>query len=157
ELPDFVCRQVTRRNEDPKGLNQWRVVETINEQLTLFNGKEDYKLLAINGKKTSEQARSPGIMPSSKFADFLNWIFDPKVRAEISWSQFETLRGHRVHVLGFRVTKENSRYVLPKGKGQQATVGFFGVINVDAESGAILKIGLVATDIPTNFPIQGVA
>ena len=158
ELPDFVCRQVTRRNEDAKGTNQWRTFETINEQLTFVNHKETYRMIAVNGKKTSsEQNRPAGMMQSNEFADFLSWIFDPKAKAEINWSNWEALRGHRVHVLGFRVKQENSQFVLSKGKGQQVTAGFFGVISVDSESGSILKLGIVATDIPATFPIQGVA
>lgn len=157
ELPDFTCRQITRRNEDPKGLNQWRVLETINEQLNYINRQEDYRLIAVNGKKSGSQTPPGGILHSSEFADVLNWIFDPKSKAEISWSQWEALRGHRVHVLGFRVAKENSQFVVSKSKGEKITAGMFGVINVDAESGAILKVGIIATDIPASFPVQGVA
>jgi hypothetical protein len=155
ELPDFVCRQVTRRNEDPKGTNQWRTMDTVNEQLTFVNHKEEYRTISVNGKKAGD--RSNQILRSTDFIDPLLWIFDPKYKAEISWSSWDALRGHRVHVLGFRVTKENSPYVLKGPKNQQATIGFFGVVNVDSESGAILKVGIIATDIPTTFPVQGVA
>jgi len=157
ELPDFVCRQVTRRNEDPKSLNQWKTLETINEQLTFIDHKEEYRTISINGKKPSNDQNRAGLLRSSEFADYLNWIFDPKSKVEISWSQWDALRGHRVHLLGYRVKPENSQWVISKGKGQQVTAGMFGVISVDSESGAILKIGFVATDIPASFPVQGVA
>jgi hypothetical protein len=157
ELPDFVCRQVTRRNEDPKGLNQWKTLETINEQLTFVNHKEEYRTLAINGKKVGSENRPGGLLRSTDFADYLSWIFDPKAKAELSWSQWDSLRGHRVHVIGFRVKPENSQFVLSKGKGQQTTAGILGVVDVDSESGAIIKAGIIATDIPASFPIQGVA
>jgi hypothetical protein len=156
DLPDFVCRQVTRRNEDPKGLNRWRTIETINDQLSFIGHKEEYRALSINGKKVSSENRTP-LMHSTEFADFLSWVFDPKAKAEITWSQWDALRGHRVHLLGFHVKQENSQYVLSRGKGQQATAGMFGVINVDSESGSILKLGVVATDLPANFPMQQVA
>ena len=157
ELPDFVCRQVTRRSEDPKGTNQWRTIETINEQLSFIGRKEEYRTIAINGKKVSNENRSGGLMRSTEFADFLNWIFDPKSKAEIAWSKWDALRGHRVHELGFRVTPENSKYTISKGKGQGVTAGMFGVIDVDSESGSVLKLGIVTTDIPANYPVQGVA
>ncbi len=158
ELPDFICRQVTRRNEDPKGLNQWRTAETINEQLTFIKGREEYRTISINGKKTSgDQNRQSGLIHSTELADYLNWIFDPKAKADITWSQWDTLRGHRVHVLGYRVKPENSQYVISRGKGQQFTAGIFGVVSVDSESGSILKVGLIATDVPATFPIQGSA
>ena len=156
ELPDFVCRQVTRRNEDPKGTNQWKTVETINEQLTFLGRREDYRTISINGKKAGGESRA-AIMKSSDFAEYLGWIFDPKAKAVIAWSQWDALRGHRVHVLGYSIKPENSQWVLSKGKGQQVTAGIFGVIDVDSETGAILKVGLIATDVPASFPIQGSA
>ncbi len=156
DLPDFECRQVTRRNEDPKGLNQWKTLETVNEQLTYINGKEEYRTIAVNGKKSSSDGHAP-VMRASDFADFLSWVFDPAVKADIGWSKWDGLRGHRVHELGFRVTKDNSKYVITKGKGQQATAGMFGLIDADSESYSVLKLGIVATDVPANFPIQGTA
>ncbi len=154
ELPDFICRQVTRRNEDPKGTNQWKTAETINEQLTFIKGKEEYSTITVNGKKSD---RAGGVMKSTDFIDYLTWIFDPKAKTELSWSQWDALRGHRVHVIGFRLTKENSKFTVSKGKGGTIPVGMFGVISVDSESGAILKLGLIATDIPATNPVQGVA
>ncbi|HWZ31965.1 MAG TPA: hypothetical protein VNX18_11550 [Bryobacteraceae bacterium] len=157
DLPDFVCRQVTRRNEDPKGTNQWKTMDTVNEQLTLLNRKEEYRTLSVNGKKASGENRPGGLLRSSDFANYLSWIFDPKAKAEISWSQWDALRGHRVHVLGFRVKPENSQFVISKGKGQPVTAGIFGVVSVDSESGSILKVGIIATDVPASFPVQGSA
>ena len=152
ELPDFTCRQVTRRNEDPKGTNQWRIAETINEQLGFIHGKEEYRTITVNGKKSD---RASDVARLSDFANYLKWVFDPKAKAELSWSQWDTLRGHRVHVIGFRVRPENSQWVISRGKGQTATAGIFGLASVDSESGAILKLGLISTDIPTTFPVQG--
>jgi len=158
ELPDFVCNQVTRRNEDPKGTNQWRTLETVNEQLTFLHGKEEYRTVAVNGKKVNAESNRPGwLMPSSEFTKFLVWTLSPKSQAEISWSSWDALRGHRVHVLGFRVAKEHSEYVVQRGKGAAITTGFFGVINVDADTGAILKLGIIPTDIPAAYPVAGIS
>jgi hypothetical protein len=157
DLPDFVCSQVTIRNADPKGMNQWKMLGSTNEELTFLHGKEEYRTVAINGKKvTSESSRAGAELTSTDFATYLRWTFDPKSGAEISWSNWDALRGHRVHVLGFRVAKEHSQMTVGKGKSQIST-GFFGVLNVDADSGAILKLGVVATDIPAIYPIQSVS
>lgn len=82
ELPDFVCTQITRRNEDTKGVNQWRTLETVNEQLSFIGGKEQYEMIHVNGKKVSENASRPSwVMPMSDFTKFLDWTFDPKSQA----------------------------------------------------------------------------
>lgn len=154
ELPDFVCSQITIRNEDPKGMNQWKMLGSTNEELTFLHGKEDYKTLAVNGKKVSSEPNRPNvILDASDFTTNLNWTFDLTSEAQISWSNWDALRGHRVHVLGFRVAKEHSKFTVGKGK-LQISSGFFGVIDVDADSGAILKLGIVATDLPATYPMQ---
>lgn len=157
DLPDFVCSQVTIRNEDPKGMNQWKVLGSTNEELTFLHGKEEYRTLAVNGKKvTSESNRAGAELTANDFATYLRWTFDPKSAAEISWSNWDALRGHRVHVLGFRVTKDHSPMTVGKGKLQIPT-GFFGVLDVDADSGAILKLGMVPTDVPPTYPTQAIS
>lgn len=158
EMPDFVCTQVTRRNEDTKGTNQWRTLETVSEQLRFIGGKEQYETLHVNGKKVNENASRPGwVMPMSDFTKFLEWTFDPKSQAEITWSNWDALRGHRVHLLGFTVKKEHSPWTIQKGKGEPITTGYFGVINVDSETGAILKLGIISTDLPKTYPITAVS
>ncbi len=154
ELPDFVCSQVTIRNEDPKGTNQWKMLGSTNEELTFLHGKEEYRTVAVNGKKvSSESNRAAAVLTANDFATYLRWTFDPNSAAEISWANWDALRGHRVHVLGFRVTKEHSQFTVGKGKNQISS-GFFGIINVDADSGAILKLGIIATDVPPTHPMQ---
>jgi hypothetical protein len=153
ELPEYVCTQLTRQNLDPKGTNQWKKLDTINEQLTFVNHTEDYRLVAVNGKPQGEGRHASDSITAAEFTRLLAITMDPKSQAEIAWSQWDTLRGHRVHSLGYRVAKEHSQLTIGK-KGQQITVGYFGVINVDSESGSILKIGMVALDIPAKFPIH---
>ncbi len=154
ELPDFVCSQVTIRNEDPKGTNQWKMLGSTNEELTFLHGQEEYRTVAINGKKvTGESGHAASVLTANDFATYLHWTFDTSAATEISWSSWDALRGHRVHVLGFRVQKDHSQLTVGKGKNAIPS-GFFGVINVDADSGAILKLGLVPTDIPPTSPMQ---
>lgn len=158
ELPDFVCTQITRRNEDIKATNQWRTLETVNEQLTFLGGKAQYEMVHVNGKRVNENASRPSwVMPMSDFAKFLEWTFDPKSQAAISWSNWDALRGHRVHLLGFKVDKEHSPWVVQKGKAEPVTTGFFGVINVDAETGAVLKLGVISTDLPKTYPVSALS
>lgn len=158
ELPDYVCTQITRRNEDQKGMNQWRTLETVSEQLSFIGGKQLYEMIHVNGKKVNENSsRPPWVMPMSDFTKFLEWTFDPKSQAEISWSNWDALRGHRVHLLGVKVLKANSPWVVQRGKAEPIKTGFFGVIDVDSETGAILKLGIVTTDLPKTYPVSALS
>jgi hypothetical protein len=42
KLPNFICTQVTRRYEDPSGLEFWQSQDTVVEKLSFFEQKEDY-------------------------------------------------------------------------------------------------------------------
>src|SRR4051794_36448020 len=50
-MPDFTCRQITRRNVDPTGTGQrWKQIDTINEELTVSGHKENYRVVSVSGK-----------------------------------------------------------------------------------------------------------
>jgi hypothetical protein len=158
-MPDFMCRQVTRRNVDQTGTGQrWKQLDTVNEELTISGGKENYRVIAVNGKAADNLThdRLGNLTSASDFANILQYIFDPKSKTEFNWTQWDSLRGHRVHVIGFKVTQENSQYVVAKSKGHQVTASIFGLIYADAETGSVLRITFVAGDIPAKFPVQGV-
>src|SRR5207245_8491330 len=42
-LPNFICTQVTRRYDDPTGLEFWRPSDTLTTKLSYFEQKETYK------------------------------------------------------------------------------------------------------------------
>jgi hypothetical protein len=155
-LPDFTCRRVTRHNADVKGLNQWKLLENYSELLTYVGHKEDYKLLAMNGKKSdSDRDRPAGAGSVGEFIAILGNIFDPKAEAQITWGNWESLRGHRVHVISCVLKSEKSQYTVGKGKGA-VNAGIVGLIYADSETNSVLRMALAAADIPKKFPIQSV-
>jgi hypothetical protein len=149
DLPNFSCVQVTRKNVDPTGTSRhWKLTETVHEELTYTGGKEEY---TQNGKKSSGENRPNGLIASSEFADVISWIFDPKAHAEFQWSKSDSLRGHRTQTIAYSVKVENSQ--LTVGKKSPFKAPFAGLMEVDAETAAILKINVVAYGLPKNFPI----
>ncbi len=154
--PSYSCTQVMRHNVDASGTNtKWKLVDTIHERLTLLGDKEEFEVLSVGGKKPgNSQNRPAGLMSLAEFNSLLSNIFDPKAKADLSWGKIESLRGHRVNELGYRVNKENSSVTIGK---KDLTVGILGLIDADAETGAILRIANVVTDIPAKYPLQSVS
>jgi hypothetical protein len=156
ELPEFACEVVTRRNVDPTGSRQhWKIVETVHEELTFAGKKEDYKTLSTNGRKGGD-SRPTGAVSASDFANLITWIFDPKNQAEMTWSNWDSVHGHRVHAIGVKLKADHSPYMVGKGKNQIA-VGLLGLAYADSDTGSILRIAVAATDIPAKYPIQAIA
>src|SRR6266481_5813868 len=86
-LPNFICTQVTRRNVDPTGTGQrWKLIDTINEELSYSDQKENYKVVAVNGKPAgnANHNRPGGLTSSGEFGSLLGYIFDPKAKSEFN-------------------------------------------------------------------------
>ena len=155
-LTDFVCTQFSHHNIDLKGMNQWKTLDTVSEQLRFVHGAEEYTLIAQNGKKASGSEKRPAELVSIKqFSDMLHYIFDPKAKAFMAWSNWDSVRGHRVHVIQFVVTKDNSTYSV--GKSKPLASGLGGWVYADSDTNAVLRVAMAATDIPKTYPIQAVA
>ncbi len=155
-LPDFTCTQFSHHSVDVKAVNQWKTTETINEQLVFSKGQAQYKLVAVNGKKAGENDKPPAsAVPVSEFIKLMHDIFDPGVKAGMAWNNWDSVRGHRVHMITFVVTAENSQYTVGKSKGVQT--GLAGFIYADADTNMVLRIVVAPTGIPKNYPIQAVS
>jgi hypothetical protein len=155
-LPDFVCTQFSHHNVDLKGTNQWKTLDTVSEQLRFVHHAEEYTLIAQNGKKGGgSEKRAPDLVSIKEFSDVLRYIFDPKAKVSMAWSQWDSVRGHRVHVIPFVVTKDNTLYML--GKSKPISSGLGGWVYADSDTNAVLRVAMAATDIPKTYPIQAVA
>jgi len=154
--PNFSCTQVMRRNVDASGTNtKWKLVDTIHERLTVIGQKEEYEVLSIGGKKPGNpENRPPGLMSLAEFNALLADVFDPKAKADFSWGKWDSLRGHRVHQIAYKVVKENSALTIGK---KDLTVGMIGLIFADADTGEVLRISNITTDIPSKYPVQAVS
>lgn len=152
-LPDFVCTQLSHHSLDLKGTAQWKTLETVSEQLRFVHGVGEYTLVAQNGKKASGSEKRPaGLFSVKEFSDVLHQIFDPQAKVDMAWTQWESVRGHRVHMITFLVKKENSAYTVGKSKGLQT--GIAGWVYADSDTNAVLRIAMAATDLPKTFAIQ---
>jgi len=155
-LPDFVCTQVSHHSMDAKGFNQWKTLDTVSEQIRFVNHAAEYTLLAQNGKKAAGGEKRPsGVVSIEEFPRILHDIFDPTSKAEFAWTNWDSVRGHRVHILTFAVRKDNSPWRVGGAKGIGS--GFAGFLYADADTYAVLRIVMAANDIPPKYPIQAVS
>ena len=155
-LPDFACTQLSHHSIDPKGFNQWKTLETISEQLLFVKGQEHYTMLAVNGKKAGENDKpSASAVPVSEFIKLMHDVFDPGVKAAMSWTNWDSVRGHRVHMITFVVPQEDSQFTIGKSKGLKT--GLAGFLYADADTNLVLRIVAAPLGVPKNYPIQGMS
>jgi hypothetical protein len=155
-LPDFLCTQVTRRYEDPTGLEFWRQTDTLTARLTYFEQKEDYKLVMVNNSVVNNLKYEAvgGASSSGEFGSMLREVFDPDSQARFEWQRWATLRGKRAHVFEYRVAQPNSKWHIVYDRRMDIIAGYNGLLYVDADTNTVLRLTLVAEDIPPSFPVN---
>ncbi|MBS1873135.1 MAG: hypothetical protein JSU00_07960 [Acidobacteria bacterium] len=157
-LPDFICTQVTRRFVDPTGLESWIRQDVITERLSYFDKHEDYKVVLVNSRPV-EMAHDKlgGATSSGEFGSVMREIFDPTSETRFEWERWGTLRGHRMHVFSYRVEQSRSQYSIYSEEVKQRIIAaYHGLIYVDKETSAVMKITLSADEIPSGFPVREV-
>jgi hypothetical protein len=159
-LPDYICTQVTRRYYDPTGTENWRLMDTIQENLTFFEHKENYKVVMVNGRMMTNVQHNQlgGAISSGEFGSILHEIFAPETRTEFDWDHWATLRGRRMYVFAYRVPQSRSHYSIEHGESHRRIIaGYHGLVYVDRETGMVMRWKLQCEDMPADFPIKDVS
>jgi hypothetical protein len=162
-LPDFICTESVRRYEDLKlrEKQNWNLKDTLTLQLSYFSHVEDYKLVAVNGKRTVQSYDDIGGAESQgEFGSLLLSIFRDAPRSRFQWHHWSTLRRRKTHVYSFRIGVDESTYHVQFATAWQgplsARTGQHGFIYVDAESNRVVRVFADADSIPPDFPVTNV-
>lgn len=154
-LPDFICTQVTRRYVDPSGMEFWQREDIITARLTYFEQKEDYKVVAVNNRPTDvSYDRLGGSTSTGEFGSMLREVFDPETEADFRWERWATLRTRRMHVFAYRVLQSRSKWHISYERRLDIVPAYSGLVYVDQDTHAVMRISLEAQDIPASFPVQ---
>ena len=158
-LPDFICTEVERRLGAPPvtaGSPDWRQLDELTKRLSYFEQKEDYRLIMHNNSlASSEDVKSVG--GSQSFGDFgsmMRQVFEPVTEARFDWDAWHTLRGQRVMSFKYSVALERSRYHIQYGHDRDIVTAYHGWFDVDPKTRVILRIAVVADNIPADYPVK---
>jgi hypothetical protein len=157
-LPNFITTQITRRYVAPPATESWQLADTIQEQLSYVEGREDYKVILVNNLPVTNVAHHQlgGAVSSGEFATMLYQIFKPETETEFEWARWATLRGRRMHVYSFRVRQARSEYSIhDESSGRTMIAGYRGLIYADAETRMVMRIKMDCEGLQ-NFPISRV-
>ena len=157
-LPNYVCVQTTRRRIEPTASGYLPQGDTVQEMLSFVDGKESYKVEAINGKSESnvKHEQLGGVVTSGEFGTMLFNIFDPESGAEFHWDHWATLRGKPMYVFGYSVPKSSGYSMLHVESKREYTSAYKGLVYADLQSKAVMRITLETVGIPDDFPIHEV-
>lgn len=154
-LPNFICLQVTRRYVDFNLSDRYRIMDTVNAQLSYSEGKENYKLVSVNNRYTNQTMEQlNGATSVGEFGSLMKGVFDPKSEAEFGWDHWGTLRGKRMAVFNYFIDSGHSSYSIEYQREQRIITAYKGLVYADEYTGAISRITFIAVDIPRSFPVN---
>jgi hypothetical protein len=165
-LPDFICTQVTRRYAAPKPGTRyggragsdpsWQRLDELTIRLSYFDQKENYKLILVNSTPaTQDYANLGGSTSYGDFGSMLKEVFERSSETRFEWDHWGTLRGQRVMAFAYKVSQARSQYhIMVKDTRQDIVTGYHGLVEVDKDTHAILRLTVMADTIPPDFPIR---
>jgi hypothetical protein len=165
-LPDFICTQVTDRYGAPmpgtkyggnaKDDPHWQRLDQLTTRLSYFNQKEEVKLILHNSTPTSQDYDKVGGATSyGDYGSMLKQIFDSYSQSRFEWDHWGTLRGRRVMAFHYRVSLDRSQYRIGiRDTGQSVLVAYDGLVEVDKATHKVMRITVVAQNIPADFPVR---
>ncbi len=152
-LPDFICTETIHRFEARGATGPFRPADVLTLQLSYFQMKENYKLVARNNKPTKQTLESVGGASSQgEFGSKLLLIFHPISKADFAFEEWSTLGDKRVAVYTYRVKRVNSHFEM-RVAGSSVVAGYHGEIFIDEASHMVMRIA-ETIDIPDGFPVQ---
>jgi hypothetical protein len=82
-------------------------------------------------------------------------IFEPETAAEFHFHRWGNWHGHICYVYNYRVSKENSRWLIDWEHGAETyRPAYSGLIYIERDAPVVIRLTLVAEDIPPTFPIH---
>jgi hypothetical protein len=96
-----------------------------------------------------------GTLSSGEFGSMMKEIFEPDTDAEFHWLRWATLRGRRMHVYTYVVDQAHSKWSIEdRTAHDRISPGYSGLVYVDRDTHAVMRVTLKAEGIPATFPIQ---
>ncbi len=152
-LPDFICTELVRRFEAYGPIGAFRPSDTLTLQLTYFQMKENYKLVARNNKRTKASLESVGgAFSQGEFGSKLMLLFHPTSKAEFKFEEWSTIGDRRVAVYTYQVKRIYSHFEM-RVATNSVVAGYHGEVFIDEATQRVLRVA-ESIDVPEGFPVQ---
>src|SRR5262249_4961099 len=142
---------------DSKLAEAWSSKDTLTVEVTFSGKRDEYKLLAMNGRPTTRPYdRLGGSNSRGEFGAVLKMVFRPESAAQFTWERWTRLRGRTVHVFAYAIDEAHSSYTISSNNPfTHSTVktGVIGRVYIDDETGNTFRITSDANRVPEGFRV----
>jgi hypothetical protein len=151
-LPNYTCTQTNRQTIRVPG-------ETLTESKEFDCGSKQNTWFATpaialaEGVRGASQAVAGETSARGEFGKLLESIFDSATGADLRWDRQTTLNFRVISVFAFRVPQSRGYRLVESGRSIE--VPFKGFVYADYETGAVVRISMTCTDIPSDSEYTG--
>ncbi len=155
QLPNFICRQTTRRFVRSTGIALgWRKTGSFVAALSFYDKKEHYEILSVNGRPVKEKTIETltGGLSTGEFGSALRGLFEPRTQAVFRREGIKTMNKVKTLCIAFEVPQERSRRFISYNKRTIITA-YRGRCWVDPINYRVVRLEKKAVGIPRDFPV----
>ena len=155
-LPNYIATQNTTRYVSTTTKPSWQAQDIVSAEVIYEAGKERYRNLSVNGKKTNKSIEEiGGSWSTGEFASVLIDVFARSTNAVFHSRGSDTLNNRATARFDFFVNQQNSHWTV-HGAAQSYRPAYKGAVWIDKETGRVLRIEMQSRQMPQDFPFDKV-
>ncbi len=155
-LPNYIATQNTTRYVSTTTKPSWQAQDIVSAEVIYEAGKERYRNLAVNGKKTNKSIEEiGGSWSTGEFASVLIDVFARSTNAVFHSRGSDTFNNRATARFDYFVNQENSHWTV-HGAAQSYRPAYKGAVWIDKETGRVLRIEMQSRQMPQDFPFDKV-
>jgi hypothetical protein len=154
DLPDYTCEQLTWRYQTRSRPPKWKLLDRVVADVVFVQGKEHYVNVKINNKPLKKGTPfDSGTWSTGEYGTIQLDVLSHNTAAEFSLVE-ETRFGERTALLyKYSVEQPRSHWRVQFG-GQGLRPAYEGQIWIDKENYRVLRIEMLAREIPGWYPLN---
>jgi hypothetical protein len=155
-LPSYVCSEMVTRSMSQSTPANFQAIDVVSMEVVYENGKEDYRNIQINGKRSVKKIEETGgAWSTGEFGTVLVDLFSPATAADFHFRRDSRAGGIMAKMYDFEVSREGSHWSIHSGS-QSYNPPYSGSVWIDPATSRVLRIEMEAKGMPANFPLDHV-
>jgi hypothetical protein len=155
-LPSYVCTELVTRTQSEGSANNFQPIDVVSMEVLYTDGREDYRNIQINGKKTVKKIEETGgAWSTGEFGTVLVDLFHPATGAVFHFRRDSRAGGIMAKMYDFEVAREGSHWSI-HASSQTYNPPYVGSVWIDPATSRVLRIEMEAKGLPGEFPLDHV-
>ena len=152
-LPSYVCTELVTRSQSESTPANFQPIDVVSMEVLYTDGREDYRNIQINGKKTVKKIEETGgAWSTGEFGTVLVDLFSPATGAVFHYRRDSRAGGIMAKMYDFEVAREGSHWSI-HASSQTYNPAYVGSVWIDPATSRVLRIEMEAKGMPGGISV----